>query len=191
MPARARDIAESFAQLASMGTEEDRFLCYVTNHGNSRGDGICTLNLYNEEIDEDAFRDIFNCAQRPIPFNFGLFLFMQCYSGGFAETIATIPNCIGISNSPRNKISYKDHNGPYLTYFLIPRIFKPGVDILEAFFAAAKKDAERNPHKEIPQMYFWDAYPETLFMNPVFSEDRKIEEEASESKRTGLASEKK
>lgn len=165
-PADRGFILESIERLKEKSTNKDRLFFLVTNHGHQIEKGLCTFDIYNGSIREDEFYNMV----KDIPCNFGLFYFAQCHSGGFAERIGQHPKYIGMSSTSNNLSAWNnDKVGSWFSHYLIEPSMRKGKTIENAFLCAADKIHIQGDCKDqLPQLFFHNADPGKLSLNPNF-----------------------
>ena len=122
-----------------------------------------------------------------LPFNFGVFCFSGCNTGGFAERMGYERN-IGISPVSRKEVAegtvdnfheaifgswdpfLNQGRGSGFTYELFPLILKRGAGIESVFDYAVKEHTglfnRTTDTKETPQLRWQNADPSKLSLNP-------------------------
>jgi hypothetical protein len=159
-PAALTEIKEQFRELSRIVTPEDHLFVYATDHGKEKKKRcgfhsieVSTLVLEDNSIDEIDFAKLLEGIRPKI----GIFLFDQCYSGGFAQRLAgkgrvTIAACSPHESSNGNtfpkaffsafwkKAGDADHDGI--------------VSIKEAFSFALKHDENAVDGEQNPVMVY-------------------------------------
>jgi len=164
-PSTLKCIEDAVGKIKSESTKNDRMFFHVNNHGRLNSKGLSEMNFYGDRINEREFLELVG----GIHCNFGLFHFSACYSGGFAEAIGQINNFIGISGTSRTLPSgyVKGLGCGCFTTPFADLAFKSGENIQNAFLHAASKIEELGlEFDQRPQLFYSDANPFTLHLNP-------------------------
>ncbi|MBN2056533.1 hypothetical protein JW905_16530, partial [bacterium] len=91
-----------FGALDGILTAQDTLLVYATDHGSSNGGWSTSLNLWGEEITDAAFAALVD----PIECGDEIYVFEQCYSGGFLDNLAGTGNRVVMSAARHDESSW-------------------------------------------------------------------------------------
>ena len=155
-------ISTLFAYLERRVTNRDLLLVYISDHGELKirpvapktssvqglvgGEWESTIVLWDKEMGEKYFANRLNRIHPRV----GIYMFTQCYSGGFAERLAG-PGRITIATSQKEKQSYSDGSSMCFSTAFFEAFHNPSSDadkdgkisVREAFKWARVKDKDK------------------------------------------------
>ncbi len=124
--ATKENIKKVFVFLKNKIDEKDLLFVYTTDHGGriiKDGTELSTLVLPGPDLDQKEFSEYIKDI---IP-KLGIFLFDQCYSGGFAEELAK-KNYVAIASTKSDEKSFGEEDS-FGSYFILASFNNPNADL--------------------------------------------------------------
>ncbi len=169
-----------FSYLKNKTTNRDLLFVYVTDHGERvkkislyplRFVDLSTIDLVDEQIDQVEFANLFDGMN----INLGIFVFNQCFSGGFAEELGR-NNFIAVASTKASKGGYDDVGDSFCGFFMLAfrdwRVSDTNKDGKVSISEAVEYAKQRNSYSRNKQQEPFiqsDLDPKKVFLNlPTF-----------------------